>query len=444
MPELHDYQKVAVEHLQRNPRAGLFLDMGLGKTAATLRSLRPEDLPVLVVAPKRVATDVWPLETQVWRPDLTLSRATEGPAQRQQALRADTDIVVIGRDVIADAVPLAKRFKTFVLDELSSFKSNTAGRSRAALKIANVTPKVVGLTGTPSPNGLLDLWHQMKILDGGARLGKNKGGYQSRYFTPGWQLPNGVVTSWDIRPGADKRIHALIDDICLSMSSDGRIELPPLTLNKVSVPLVGPAKTLYKEFQKTLVADMEVLGGEVHTAGSAAILSSKLSQVTAGFMYVDDADLRDGQYDVVHRAKIDALIEILDGTGNPVLVFYRYKAEKEMIMAALKGRAHTIDEKDSIVRWNRGELPVLLAHPASAGHGLNLQHGGSTIVWTSLTWSLEEWEQGNKRLHRQGQKDPVIIHTLVSPGTVDEAIVARLTEKKTVQQALMDHLESPL
>ena len=442
-PVLRDYQIAAVNHIHQHPRSGLFLDMGLGKTAATLASLRPEDLPVLVVAPKRVAESVWPEERDLWRPDLSLALAAGSPQKRAEALEQDVDITVIGRDNIKDAVPHAQRYQTLVLDELSGFKTHNAARSRAALKISKVVPRVIGLTGTPAANGLLDLWHQLKIIDGGERLGTSVTQFRNRYFMPGRQLANGVITEWLLRPGADKRIHDLIDDICMSMSTEGRVELPPVTFNHVKVPLPPEARKVYKEFKEHLVADLDVLGGEIHTAANAAVLSSKLSQVTAGFMYVDDADIRDGKYDIIHKEKIKALEEIVDGTGNPILVFYRFRAERDFLLKAFP-QAVGIDDRGAIQRWNRREVPILVAHPQSAGHGLNLQHGGSTIVWTSLTWSLEEWEQANKRLHRSGQKDPVIIHTLISPGTVDGAILERLNTKKSVQQALMNHLESPL
>lgn len=442
-PRLRDYQNIGVAHVHQHPRSGLFLDMGLGKTAIVLSSLRPEDLPALVVAPKRVAEEVWPEERSLWRPDLTMALAAGGPEKRAEALQRDVDVTVIGRDNLRDAVPHAKRYRTFILDELSSFKSHSAARSRAALKISKVVPRVIGLTGTPAPNGLLDLWHQLKIIDLGERLNTSVTAYRNRYFTPGRQLANGVITEWHIRSGADKRIHALIDDICLSMGTEGRVELPPITYTAVKVPLPASAMKVYKQFKETLVADLDLIGGEIHTAANAAVLASKLSQITAGFMYVDDADLRDGQYDVLHKEKIKALEEIVEGTGNPILVFYRFKAEKDFLLQTFP-QAVEINQKDAIKRWNRREVPMLIAHPQSAGHGLNLQHGGSTIVWTSMTWSLEEWEQANKRLHRSGQKDPVIIITLISPGTVDGAILERLQTKKSVQDALLDHLESPL
>ena len=230
----------------------------------------------------------------------------------------------------------------------------------------------------------------------------------------------------------------------MTRGTEGRIELPPVTHNVVHVPLPPTARKLYKQMKDDLVADMSMLGGEVHSAMNAAVLSSKLSQICAGFMYVDDADIREGAYDVIHKDKVAAVKEIVDGTGSPVLVAYRYKAELDLLREGLGPMAHTIDEPGVIADWNTGKVPVLLVHPASAGHGLNLQQGGSTMVWATSPWSLEEYQQTNKRLARQGQKNPVIIHHLVAPHTVDEAILLRLAEKKSVQQALLDHLDSPL
>lgn len=447
-PQLHPYQHQAVQYLRQRKRAGLFLDMGLGKTAISLTALQPESLPALVTAPKRVAENVWQAEAALWRPDLQVVVAKGTPAQRQAALTSGADVVVIGRDNLADAVPHAGSYRTFIMDELSSFKNRASQRWRAAKKIqaAPGLTHVWGLTGTPMPNGYLDLWPQMYLLDAGARLGTTVGGYRNRYFVPNGQLPNGIVLKWDLRPGAAVRINNLLEDMCLSMATDGKVALPPVTHNTVAVPLPPKVRQLYKDMKNQLVADAAVLGGEVHSAMNAAVLSSKLSQITAGFMYVDDADLRGGQYDVLHKEKVAAVAEIVEGTGSQVLVAYHFKAELDLLRQGLGKLAHTLDEPDIIAKWNSntGQVPVLLVHPASAGHGLNLQHGGHTMVWATCPWSLEEYLQTNKRLARQGQKNPVVIHHLVAPHTVDEAIQQRLLEKKTVQQALLDHLESPL
>lgn len=457
--KLHDYQDVAVSHLQHCPRGALFLDMGLGKTAVALSSLTPAHLPALVVAPKRVTENVWADEAKKWRPDLTIAIAAGNPARRNKALISNSDIVVLGRDNIADALRHAGRFRTFIMDESSSFKSRSTLRWKTAKKLTPGMSYVWALTGTPAPNDLIDLWAPMFLIDGGQRLGKTLTEYRSRYFMPGQQLPNGIITEWILREGAEAKIHKLLEDICISMASEGRIKIPDVTLNPVAVPLPTIAKNIYRSLRDTMVADLALIGGEVHTAGNAAILSSKLSQICAGFLYVDDAQFREGAYDIVHYEKVNAVQEIVEGTGSPVLVAYRFRAEREMIKARLKGLVHSMDEPDVVKRWNAGKIPVLLAHPASAGHGLNLQDGGHTVVWSSLTWSLEEWLQFNKRVARQGQQHPVVIHLLLSPEPislsisshlkkapkpVDGKIRASLEEKTAVQAALLAHLESPL
>lgn len=447
--ELHDYQKVAVEFVRKRKRAGLFLDMGLGKTATTLRALQKENLPVLVNAPKRVAENVWPEEVQKWRPDLKIVVAAGTAAQRKKALDlardGRVDIVAIGRDNLADAEEYADVFKTHVIDELSGFKTRASNRWKSARRINKNMEFVWGLTGTPTTDGkLLDLWAQLFLLDSGEALGKTLGGYRDRYFSPGRQLPNGVIIDYNLRPGADKRIHVLLEKTCLSMTTEGRVNLPPVTHNDVLVPLNAATKRLYKTLKNDLCADVEILGGEIISAANAAVLTGKLSQITAGFIYVDDADLRGGEYKVLHKEKVTALKEIIDGTGSPVLVAYRFQAELEMIKEGLGPMARTIDEPGIIADWNSGKVPVLLAHPASAGHGLNLQFGGHTLVWATAPWSLEEYMQMNKRLARQGQKNPVVIHHLLSPGTVDFLAKTARQGKAEVQDAVMNHLESPL
>lgn len=345
---------------------------------------------------------------------------------------------------------MPEKWRTVVLDELSGFKNRGSQRWKAACKLLwgswvrpnQRVPRIIGLTGTPSPNGLMDLWAQIYLLDGGARLGTTLTSFRSRFFTEGRRLPNtAIVTEWILRPGAEAKIHSLIDDLCLSMSTEGRIDLPPVTRNLVELELPPGVMKSYRRMKDDLVTDLSLIGGEIHTAQNAAVLTNKLSQMSAGFLYVDEADLRGGQYTELHREKVRALEEIVEGTGSPVLVFYRYNAEAEMIRAAFPS-AESINSPNAVKRWNAGEIPLLLAHPASAGHGLNLQHGGHTIVWTSLPWSLEEWEQANKRLARQGQKNPVVIHMLMARRTVDSVILERLTGKADVQTALLRHLEA--
>lgn len=447
-PILHDYQEIAKGFIQTNNRACLFLDMGLGKTAVTLRALEPRHLPVLVSAPKRVALEVWPAEVKLWRPDLTIDVVKGSPAKRAAILKNSTaDILVMGRDLFHETIPYAKRYQTLIIDELSGYKSKGSQRWKTANKLQKVIPHLWGLTGTPSPNGLLDVWGEVALFDGGARLGRNYGGYRDRYFTPQkmvWNpaLGRNIPVDYQPNPGAEARIHRLLADLCLSMQTEGRLVLPEFTVNRVVVPLPRVAIKPYKDLEKNFVANLDMLG-TIHSAANAAVLTARLSQITAGFLYNDDQDINPG-YSWMHNAKIDALGEIIEATGGPLLVFYRYVAELTELKKKYPQATDVKSERNVQDRWNAGDIPLLLAHPASAGHGLNLQKGpGHTMVWTTLPMNLEEWDQAIKRLHRQGQKNPVVCHVLHSPGTVDVVDWARLVDKKTVQDALMDYLEAP-
>lgn len=442
---LRDYQRVAVDFLHAHDEGGLFLDMGLGKTATTLSALTSEHLPALVVAPKRVTESVWPAEVQRWRPDLSITVAA-GPKQaRSAALRAPADIVAISRDNVHEAAlePLSERFSTLILDELSSFKSRASRRWKAArsLRRGPLQSHVWGLTGTPAPNGLLDLWAQVYLLDGGARLGRTLTSYRQRWFHAVNRLPNGVVTEWRANPGAEEEIRERLSDLCLYMSNDGRVDLPPVTFNDVWVDLPPKARAAYKAMKDTMVAD---LGTTVHSAASAAIVSNRLSQIAAGFLYPDpDEGDPAGGYAPLHREKVAAVNEILEGTGSPVLIFYRYRVERDWLLSSVDG-ARAIEDRGALADWDAGKVRALVAHPASAGHGLNLQHGGHTMIWTSPPWSLEEWEQANARLARSGQQHPVVIHVIAARRTIDVTIRERLEAKSSVQEALLSHLESPL
>lgn len=429
--KLRDYQHRAVKHLHDNPRAGLFLDMGLGKTASTLSALTPDHFPVLVVAPKRVAETVWGPERDLWRPDLRISVVAGTPTQRRHALMKFAHVYVIGRDNIADVT--GRKYRTVVLDELSGFKDRGSKRWKVTKKITDAADYVYGLTGTPAPNGYMGLWAQLYLLDSGKRLGRTITSYRQQYFTEGARLPNGVVTRWDLLPGAKEKIQRRIADICLSMDNDGLVDLPPVTRNRVVVTLPPEARRMHDELKADMVTDLDVLGVPI-AAPSASLVAGKQSQITAGFVYDEE-----GRTHWLHTKKFEALTEIVEGTGSPVLVFYRYVAERDEILRRFP-EASTMDEPDVVARWNAGKVPLLLAHPQSAGHGLNLQHGGSTCVWTSLTWDLEEWEQGNARLARSGQKHPVVIHTIVAPDSIDEAMEIRLRTKQSVQDALLAYL----
>lgn len=447
MPTLHDYQEHAVGFLQSRRRAALFMDMGLGKTCTTLSALRDDSLPALVNAPKRVAENVWEAERDLWRPDLTIAVAAGTPAQRRRALEAKADITVIGRDNLEDVLPYAKRFKTHIIDELSGFKNHRARRYKVAKEINRLPTmqNVWGLTGTPSPNGLMDLWAQIYLLDNGKRLGRTITSFRDAYFTVGKRLPNNAVIRWDIRPGAAEDIMRSIDDICISMETEGRIELPEITYNWLKVPLPPKVREMYRMMKEEAVINADILG-EIYSAETAAMLGSRLEQIASGFLYPNDMVMneRQGEFQPVHWEKANALQEIIDGSSGGVLVGYHFKAELAMLKKSLGKQAHTIDEPDIVKKWNAGDIPVLLTHPASAGHGLNLQHGGHTMVWHNSPWSLEEYQQLNKRLPRQGQKHPVVTHHLESPHTIDVSKRERLAGKKSTQQALLDHLASPL
>lgn len=415
-----------------------------GKTRTVLEALTEDHLPALVVAPKRVTELVWPAETRRWRPDLRVEIAAGTPAARRKALASGSPIVAISRDNLADAI--GGPWKTIVFDELSSYKNRSTKRWKAAKKLSwgGRAKYVWGLTGTPASNGLLDLWAQIYLLDGGERLGTGITKYRERYFRAGRQLATGVVTEWLIRPGADRRIHELLEDIALSMDAeDLALSLPPVTDNEIEVPLPPDVRKVYRGMKDTLVADLELLGdGAVVTAANAAVLSAKLSQISAGLLFPDNASITGEPPKILHWEKTRAVAEVVEETGSPVLIFYRFNAEKDMLLKEIPG-AVTIDTPNFQERWDAGDLPAVVAHPASAGHGLNLQHGGHTVVWVTHPWSLEEYQQANRRVSRPGQKHPVMIHHLWSPGTIDRSIRRSLDGKDTVQRALLDHLRSP-
>lgn len=434
-PPLHDYQELAISFLRHQPRAGLFLDCGYGKTRIVLEALEPRHLPALVVAPKRVAEQVWPEERDLWRPGLSMALAVGNPNQRKAALAQQADITVIGRDSLKDITK--PNYRTVVFDELSAYKSKNV-RWKQGHRVSKNADTIWGLTGTPSPNGMMDVWAQVLLLDEGARLGRNITIFRDRYFNPGRRLPTGTVIEWKIRPESADAIHRKIEDICLSITD--KIKLPDITYNRISVEISKPIRDAYIEYKRELLVDLEMLGGDVHTAANQAVLTGKLSQMTAGFLYKDN---RGDGYTWLHDGKLEALQEVRAGTEDNLLVFYRFGAERDAIATKFPGARH-ISEKGVIQDWNAGKVPMLLSHPASAAHGLNLQHGGHTIVWMSLDWSLELWHQANSRLHRQGQDNPVMIHIVEVTNSIDRFILRRIHGKKDVQDSLMNHLASPM
>ena len=391
---------------------------------------------VLVIAPKRVAEDTWTREHEKWDhlKDLRVSRVLGTRLQRQAALASDADVYVIGRDNVRWLVTYCGRqwpFDMIVIDELSSFKSPQAKRFREIRKVLPMVDRVVGLTGTPSPNGLMDLWAEIYLLDRGERLGRTLGWYREKWFKPA--LANGyVVYKWSPVKGAEKEIRDRISDICVSMSVDDYLQLPDRIDREVPVKLSEAEMKQYRTMEKDQLLQVE---DETVAAMNAAAVMSKLLQIANGRVYTDDHGVVK-----VHDAKAEALEEIVDVSDSPVLVFYSFKHDLDAIREKLP-EARTLTGPDDIAAWNRSEIPVLLAHPASVGYGLNLQEGGHIIVWYGLTWSLELYQQANARLHRQGQARPVIIHHLIAEGTADEQVMRALKAKDTSQAALLAALK---
>ena len=446
--DLHEYQHTAIKHVIDNPKSALFLEMGLGKTVSTLTAIKKlifEELEissVLVIAPKRVAESVWDFEINQWDhlSGLTVSKITGTAKQRRQALNVDADIYTIGRDNTAwlcgqfggSMLP----FDMLVIDELSSFKNPKSMRFKALRKTQPRFKRVVGLTGTPAPNGLIDLWSQIYLLDRGERLGKFVTGYKERFFSPA-ESNGHIVYKYRIDEGKEKHIHALIGDICMSMKAKDYLDMPPAIENIVRIQLDEETLKKYQDFEKESVLELfegQAEGEEV-SAVNAAALSNKLLQFANGAVY--DADKK---YHVVHDFKIEALKELVeDANGKPVLVAYAYKHDFERIMIALKKYKPKKLENDEDIRdWNAGKIQVMVMHPASGGHGLNLQGGGNIVVWFGQTWSLELYQQFNARLDRQGQKNVVIVHRLIVSKTIDIKTVSSLRGKAVTQNGLMD------
>ena len=434
---LHAYQEYAKDWILAHPYCGLLLDMGLGKTLTTLsaidelKNIFGINYKILIIAPKKVAEETWSTEIEKWDFDLTYSKVLGSTKQREQALAEEADIYLINRENIVWLVEYYKTkwpFGFVIVDELSSFKSSKAKRFRALRKVRPKIERVVGLTGTPAPNSLIDLWPQMYLLDRGERLETSQTRYKNKYFYPDKQ--NGhIVYSWGLRPGSEEAIYGQIEDICISMKAKDYLKLPPRTDNVVPVQLSNLAT--YKQMEQDLVLDFK---GQEVTAANAAVLVNKLLQLANGAIYDDEK-----QAIHIHDDKLDALENIVeDSQGQPILVFYQYQHDLDRI----KARFPQAEELEDLDRWNQGEIPILLCHPQSAGHGLNLQKGGHIIVWFGLTWSLEYYQQANARLDRQGQTDPVIVHHLVAQNTVDEKVLRVLQGKEEKQDMLLEAVKA--
>lgn len=439
----HDYQTYATRFLLEHPVSCLMLDCGLGKTVITLTALWELVLDsfdigrVLVIAPKRVAENVWVQEIRKWEhlTGLTAVRVLGSEQDRRSALNTPAFLYIINRENVTWLVKNRRwDFDMVVIDELSSFKSHQAQRFKAMRKVRPLVTRIVGLTATPAPNSLMDLWFEMCLLDMGQRLGRYIGGYRERFFVPD-KRNREIVYSYKPREGAEDKIYELISDICISMKAKDHLQMPELMTNRVTVSMSPKEREVYDRLRRDMVTE---LNGEELDAVNAASLSSKLQQMASGAVYGSDH-----QTVVLHSRKLDALEDLIEAAnGKPLLVAYWFHHEHDRLHERFACR--DINTAEDIAAWCAGEIPVGLIHPASAGHGLNLQSGGSTLVWFSLTWSLELYEQLNDRLWRQGQEHTVVIHHIISDGTIDEDIMSALARKDVGQNALRDAVRARL
>ena len=442
--DLHEYQRYSIQFIVKHPFSALLLDCGLGKTIITLTAL--EDLlfdyfeahRVLVICPLRVCA-VWANEIHHWKHlnSLQYIIAFGTAEERKAAFNRRADIYIINRENVQWLVEdsgLPFDFDTIVVDELSSFKNHRSKRFRAMMKVRPKVKRVIGLTGTPSSNGLMDLWAQFRLLDLGERLGRFIGNYRNTYFDP--DKRNGpVVFSYKPKPGAEEAIYRRIADITISMKGSDYLHLPDRVMNEVSVRMSESEEAHYRTFKKEMLLSLK--GLEID-ASNAAVLTGKLLQLANGAVY-DGA----GTVAHLHDRKLEALEDLIEAVnGKPVLIAYWFQHDRNRILGRFP--AEMLDTTDSITRWNHGEIPVALIHPASAGHGLNLQTGGSTLIWFSLTWSLELYQQTNARLWRQGQKDTVVIHHIITTGTIDEQVMKALMHKDKIQAALIEAVKANL
>lgn len=439
----YSYQEYALKFILNSKAAGIFLDCGLGKTVITLTAIaelmhnRFEISKALVIAPLRVAENVWDVEAKKWDhlKHLRVAKVLGSEKKRIQALNTNADIYVINRENTKWLVDYYKKdwpFDMLVLDELSSFKSHRAKRFKALRKVRPLCKRVVGLTGTPAPNGLIDLWAQVYLLDSGQRLGKTISGYRERYFLPDKRNQH-VIFSYKPREGAEEAIYKKLSDICISMKNRDYLTLPERMDNILGINLPPKVLEQYRQLERDLL--LPLLEGDI-VAGSAAVLTNKLLQITGGAVYDEGKKVQ-----ILHDEKLKALEDLVEATnGKPVLVYYNYRHELERIQKQFLCRV--LDTAKDMEDWNKGEIPVMLAHPASAGHGLNLQNGGSTIIWFGLPWSLELYQQANARIHRQGQKNTVVVHHLVAKETIDEDVMQVLAKKQAGQEALLQAVKA--
>ena len=447
----HAYQQHCINKILEIKKLGLYLDMGLGKTVTTLTAIRELKYnrflvrKVLIIAPKKVAEGTWTKEKDKW--DHTkmfrVSQVLGSQAKRIRALNTPADLYIVNRENIVWLVDYYRNswpFDMVVVDESSSFKNHSAKRFKALASVGSRIERMVELTGTPSPNGLEDLWAQVFLLDGGQRLGAKYTGFRERYFQPDKRGADGMVYSYAAKPGSEQGILDRISDICISMKAEDYLQLPDVTYHEIPVVLDAKSQRAYDDLEMKMVLELPE-DEENISVTSAAALSNKLLQLANGAVYDEDHAVHE-----VHGCKIEAFLELLESLrGKPVLVFYNFQHDRERILKALAGSGLRIrelkttkDEDD----WNARQIDILLTHPASSAYGLNLQQGGNHVVWFGLTWNYELYTQANKRLHRQGQTEKVIIHHLVCSGTRDEDVMQALGRKEDVQNWVMESLKA--
>lgn len=446
--EPYPYQQYCAARIVADAAVGLFLDMGLGKTVITLDAIntlrydRWAVQRVLIIAPKKVAEGTWTKEAQKWEHlrHLRISAVLGSQQKRLRALATPADIYVINRDNVAWLVDYFKNawpFDMVVLDESSSFKNSQSKRFKALKLVRSRINRLVELTGTPASNGLIDLWAQIFLLDGGARLGRTLGQYRERFFDPD-KRSRTQIFSYTPKDGSMEYIQQAIGDICVSMKAEDYLNLPDRMFDDVPVVLDDKARKAYRQLERDLLLELDE--GQI-TAASTGVLTGKLLQLCNGAVY--DSEKRPL---AIHNCKVEAFLEVLEQlNGQHCLVFYNFQHDRDRLLAALEPlglRVRVYQSAADEDAWNAGEIDVLLAHPASCAYGLNLQNGGHHIVWFGLTWSLEQYEQANKRLHRQGQRHPVIVHHLVVQGGMDEDVIESLRVKGDTQEALMDALKA--
>lgn len=441
----HDYQRYATDFIINNPISAVLLEMGLGKSVISLSAINELMLDyfdvsrTLVIAPLRVANSTWPDEIKKWDhlKHLNYSVVIGSEKERLDALKKPAHIYLINREnvdwlITKSGIPW--KFDMVVIDELSSFKSYQAKRFKSLLKVRPKIKRIVGLTGTPSSNGLMDLWAEFRLLDMGERLGRYITYYRQNFFIPDKRNQQ-MIFSYKPKDRAEKKIYSLISDITISMKSKDFLKMPECVMNEVIVTLSDKEQKLYDSLKQDMVLSLEE--NEIDAINAAA-LSNKLLQMSNGAVYNDDKESLH-----IHDRKLDALEDLIEGTnGKPVLVAYWFKHDLEKIKDRFDVRE--IKSAKDISDWNEGKIPVALIHPASAGHGLNLQAGGSTLIWFGLTWSLELYQQTNARLYRQGQDSTVVIHHILTKGTIDEDVMKALKAKEKIQDALIDSVKARL